>query len=197
MGFGVLFVGYLLSFGFTSGANYVMSILGIIGTIFLFKASKLLGRYTNKFKISGYFAIILSIAYIYNAVLQVMNTYFSSVNVSTFIERLAYISLVSAVFAYNLIMYLAISDIARTAENTRVRVSAQRDIVLMVIYYTFVSLLPLLTGFMTNYEYIISAFVKLVGILWLILSIILVLSAYMRIGLEGENEQETINLKLK
>lgn len=195
MGFGILFVGYLFAFGFTSGTNYVMSLFGIMGTIFLFRASRLLSRYTKRFSVCVYLSAVLFATYIFNAGLQILEAY-SLLSINAFVSKLAYVLLVCTVFVYNLYMYLGISDIALIAENKKVRVSALRNLILMVIYYISVSFGPVIYMDFPKTTHIVKVLTMGLGVIWLILNIVLVLSAYMRIGTEGE-EEISLDLQLR
>lgn len=194
MGFGILFVGYLLAFGFTSGTNYILSIIGIVGTVFLYIASKKLGIYSRKFKICTNIAPVLSAVYILNAILQLLDV-FSLFAASEIIQKLVYCLVIAVVFAYNLYMYLGIADIAVIAENKSIRVNAMRNLLLMVVYYVSIPLSRFILTVFPKAAQISFALTSLLSVLWLVLSIVLLLSAYMRIS-TGDDET-TPGLMLK
>lgn len=188
MGFGTLFVGYLFAFGFTSGTNYVMSLIGVFGTLFLFKASKQLSLYSKHFKTCIYMNAALFVSYILNTLSQA-NIAFDFINIPDIIYDCVRVLLIISVFLYNLFMCLGIADIAKIAENKLVRVNAQRNIILLIFYYVLVIFGPLVSSLIAGSGNIIAIITSAVGIIWLVLGVTLTLSAYKRITIEGEEEE--------
>lgn len=188
MGFGTLFIGYLFAFGFTSGTNYIMSLIGVFGTLFLYKASKQLSVYSKHFKTCIYVNTALFISYILNTLCQA-NIAFGVISLPGIICDVVRILLIISVFLYNLFMCLGIADIAKTAENKIVRVSAQRNIILLIFYYTLVVFGPVVLRLIPGIGNIIAIITSAVGVIWLVLNVTLTLSAYKRITIEGEEEQ--------
>ena len=186
MGFGLLFVGYLFAFGFTSGTNYIVSIIGVIGSVFLFFASQKLKLYSKHFKPAGVFSIFVGASYILNAILQLveaklpMQSGFKAFEISRAL-------IIVSVFLFNLAMYLGIAQIALLAQDKKLATSSYSDLVVMVLYYLCV-ILAYIIGTPVQALLII---IPILGLVWLVLSVWLVISAYMRICLpEDKNMDE-------
>lgn len=187
MGFGLLFIGYLFAFGFTSGANYIVSIVGIVGSVFLFTASKKLSLYSTSFKVARYASGALGVSYTLNTVLQLLQTYgiFAS---DTIFLKVGRMLIIASVFFFNFLMYKGIADIAVNVGDKKLSVSAYRDLILMIVYYLFIGLSATVSVHWAQYAPILSFISTVLGLIWLVLSVWLVMSAYMRICLPGDED---------
>ena len=181
MGFGFLFVGYLLAFGFTSGANYIVSLVGLIGSIFLLVASHKLSLYSKSFSVCKYFAASLGMSYILNTASQLSSAYLMIDNMAILV-RICRALIIASVFLFNLFMYKGIASIAITTEDKKLTVGAYRDLILMLTYYLCMALSTLTLPIKAY----ISLICAVLGLLWLVLSVLLVLSAYMRIYIPSD-----------
>lgn len=179
MGFGLLFVGYLLAFGFTSGANYLLSLVALVGCTFIFAATKKLSQYEKSFNYCKATAIILGVSYIFNTGVQLCNQY-DLISSDNIIIKFARVFIIISVFVYNLFMYRAIFRIAHSVDDKKLCKDALINFVLMVAYYFSMSL-----TFLSSY---ISLAASILAVVWLILSVWLTLSAYMRICLPGDED---------
>ena len=135
MGFGLLFIGYLLSHGFTSGANYVVSLIGIIGAVILIFACKKLAVYSSEFRYAGVVSVLFALSYLFNGILQIIVTYAPEVAISPFLLNFSRGAIIALVFGFNFFMYRGVAEIARFAEVNKLAVSAVRNTVFMIIYY--------------------------------------------------------------
>ncbi len=189
MGFGLLFTGYLLSHGFTSGANYVLSVVGIVGAVFLFFACRKLSEYTVQFRYAGVVSPVLGVAYLFNCILQLLVTYpLDGVSVPGVLINLSRGAIVALVFAFNFYMYLGIADIARLAEVKTLAANSVRNLVFMIIYYLDLVLAMIVKPYFPKVSGILGLCGTVFGITWLFLSVWLVMSAYMRICLPGDED---------
>ena len=179
MGFGLLFIGYLFAFGFTAGANYIVSIVGIIGSIIIFSASKKLSRYDKSFNLCKISGIILGISYVFNTAIQ-LSASTSVISADSILVKLAKILIILSVFTFNAFMYKGIYKIAHKVDDVKLSNDAVRDFIFMVAYYLTMSL-----TFISPY---ISLIASILSIVWLVLSVWLTLSAYMRICLPGDED---------
>ena len=192
MGFGLLFIGYLLAFGFSSGANYIVSIIGIAGAIFLFAASCKLSIYSKSFVFAKLFSVVLALSYFANPISSYIYSDVPTVPVIIISKSVKALVIISA-FAFNFFMYKGVDEIARTAENTKLQISAKRDMILMIVYYFSIAAAAISSTIFQSVSNIFSLMSAVLGVTWLLLSIILTLSAYMRICLSGDEDMPLHN----
>ncbi len=188
MGFGLLFIGYLLSHGFTSGANYVLSFVGIIGAIILFFACRKLSVYSVHFKYACVAALVLTASYLFNGILQLLVTYGYEAAVPSVVMNFSRGAIIATVFGFNFYMYTGIADIARLAQINTLAITAIRNLVFMIIYYLDLVLVMVLRPYFPKLSGALGLFGTAFGVVWLFFSVWLVLSAYMRICLEGDED---------
>ena len=188
MGFGLLFVGYLLSHGFTSGANYAVSLVGIVGAVIMLFACRKLSAYSVSFRHAGVSSVLLAIAYLFNGILHLISVYASGVNLPSVLMNLARGAIIALVFVFNFYMYKGIADIARLAEVNKLAVSAVRNLVFMIIYYLVLVCSMVIRPYFPKASGVLGLAGAIVGVVWLVLSVWCVMSAYMRICLEGDEE---------
>lgn len=192
MGFGLLFIGYLLAFGFTSGANYIVSLVGIIGSAFLFVAAKKLSLYGSSFKAARVASLVLAGSYILNIAFQLLQTY-NFLSHNSILLKTGRMLIIVSVFFFNFLMYRGIAEIAAIVGDKKLSVNAYRDLILMVVYYLFIGLTALVSALSALYTPVLSLFSTILGLIWLVLSIWLVMSAYMRICLPGDEDMPMKN----
>lgn len=188
MGFGLLFIGYLLSHGFTSGANYVVSLVGIIGAVILLFACKKLAVYSREFKYAGIVSVLFALSYLFNGILQLVETYGTDASVPSVLLNLSRGAIIALVFGFNYFMYRGIADIARFAVVRGLAVSAVRNLVFMIIYYLDLIFAMILKPYYPKVSGVLGLTGAIIGVVWLILSVWCVMSAYMKICLEGDEE---------
>ena len=189
MGFGLLFVGYLLSHGFTSGANYVLSTVGIVGAVFLFFACRKLSEYTVQFRYAGVVSAILGGAYLFNCIIQLLVTYPpEGISVPGILMNFSRGAIIALVFAFNFYMYLGIANIARLAQVNSLASNSVRNLVFMIIYYLDLIFAMVIRPYFTKASGILGLCGAVFGIIWLFLSVWLVMSSYMRICLPGDED---------
>ena len=121
MGFGLLFIGYLLSHGFTAGANYVVSLVGIVGTVFLLVSCGKLAIYSKNFKYARIAAAFLGAAYLVSGIVQLIHTYPTGLSIPHFLLGFSKGTIIAIVFGFNFFMYQGISDVAKLQRLTSSR----------------------------------------------------------------------------
>ncbi len=188
MGFGLLFIGYLLSHGFTSGANYVVSLVGIVGAVIMLLACRKLSLYSASFRCAGISSAALALAYLFNGALNLISVYANGVSLPGVLMNFARGVVIALVFVFNFYMYTGIADIARIAEVNKLAVSAVRNLVFMIIYYLVLVCSMVIRPYFPKVSGALGLAGAIVGVVWLVLSVWLVMSAYMRICLEGDEE---------
>ena len=188
MGFGLLFIGYLISHGFTSGANYIVSLVGIIGAVILFFACKKLAVYSKEFKYAVIVSVLFALSYLFNGTLQLVEAYAADVIIPPVLLNLSRGAIIAIVFGFNYFMYRGIADIARYAEVKGLAVSAVRNLVFMIIYYLDLIFAMILKPYFPKTSGVLGLTGAIIGVVWLVLSVWCVMSAYMKICLEGDEE---------
>ncbi|MBQ7822039.1 MAG: hypothetical protein IJ391_07140 [Clostridia bacterium] len=194
MGFGLLFIGYLFAFGFTSGVNFIVSIVGIFGSIVLFAASSKLMLYSSSFRITRVMSVSLGVSYLLNTIVQLLTAY-NVVSDAYVLSRVCRAFIILSVFVFNMFMYFGIAEVSRSVDDKKLTVSAYRDLIVMIIYYLCTGLSFSVTGASQNIKSIIALLSALLGLVWLVLSVWLVISSYMRICLPGDEDMPIKNNK--
>ncbi len=187
MGLGFLFIGYLFAFGFTSGANYIVSFIGLVGAVLLFIASLKLSTYSHAFKGAKFSAIAVGASYLLNALITILNSS-SIISDESVLIKLCKAAVIASVFAFNAFMYKGVADIAKIAENKLLFVSSYRNFLIMIVYYLIIALTSVFSYFSLNIAPIFSLISAIIGVIWLISSLWLTVSAYMRICLQGDED---------
>ena len=188
MGFGLLFIGYLLSHGFTSGANYIVSLVGIIGAVIMLFACKKLALYSREFKYAGVVSVLFAVSYFVRGILQLIVAYAPELSVPSILMNLSRGAIVALVFGFNYFMYRGIADIARFAEVKELAVAAVRNLVFMIIYYLDLISVMVIRPYFPKISGALGLAGAILGLVWLVLSVWCVLNAYMKICLEGDEE---------
>lgn len=189
MGFGILLIGYLFAFGFTAGSNYIVSLLGLLGSALLFVASTKLSAYAKHFKNARISSLALALSYLLSAVLSALK-FAGMVSEASILLRISRALIVTCVFAFHIFMYLGIAHISREVEDKKLCTAACRDVILLVAYYLVTALarvssfmLPVASGGIS-----LLATATFLGPIWLVLSFWLVMSSYMRICLPEDKD---------
>lgn len=181
MGFGILFCAYFFAFGFSPGANYIVGIVGIIGTVLLYIASHKLAVHSKTFVFATYASIILTLSYAISVVINFVTT-------AEDVSKLMQAFMILAVFTYNFLMYKGISEISLIAENSIVHLKAVRMTIIVIIYYLTVASASISSYFSFKITPLISLLSALFSIIWLIGSLRLIFYAYMRICMPGDED---------
>ena len=85
-------------------------------------------------------------------------------------------------------MYRGIADIARFAEVKELAVAAVRNLVFMIIYYLDLVSAMVIRPYFPKISGALGLAGAIIGLVWLVLSVWCVMSAYMKICLEGDEE---------
>lgn len=193
MGFGLLFLGYFITF--LMSMNPYGIVFRLIGFIVICRGACKLTAYNRYFvpvKFSAVALILLSLidsgyqlfTYLYNNLLI-------SFNVSSeMISNIILYSEAVGVLVFNLLLYLAIRKIAIETEVQKIVVASWRNTICISLYYLlyFIGILP--TPFQESYNKIMGMPVTVLYILWIIFGLTLLGSCYARICDEGDIEME-------
>lgn len=187
MGFGILLIGYLFAFGFTAGSNYVVSLLGLLGSVLLFIASTKLSVYTKHFGYARISALALALSYVVSAILSALK-FAGTVDDASILLRISRALIIACVFAFHIFMYLGVADISREVEDKKLYTAACRDVILLVAYYLVTAFARVSSFLLPAACAAISLFATVLGLVWLVLSFWLVMSSYMRICLPEDKD---------
>ena len=194
MGFGLLLLGYALSFAFTLSPDYFFAdVLG--GLIMTYACSKLCA-YQKHFK----YPLIFSSIFTLIAIIRAISRFIISFSSSVFEHYL------DAVYAGNVILFhfslfFAIIAITRDLKLTKITMKARRNMIFMIIYYTLHSLVILSNNWIIEnagqYASYISGFILIYQLVWMFLNILLIGSCLKWIGEEGEDAPDPNPSKIK
>lgn len=197
MGFGALFIGYVVTYIF-SIANLggimdtvefvVMSIItNILGVLIMIYALRMLKDYNKFFKYSLYSSYALLVSGALNIVMFALSD-----NIAGYLgDVLGYVKAV-VVFVFHILLLKGISVLANDVELPKIVKKSRRNTSFTLVY--FVSSIFLLLPFPENIASDINLYVKFpvlfIGIIWLVLNAALLYSCYMWICLEGDEDME-------
>lgn len=189
MGFGLLFIGYLFlfSFPYKETLNIPPDILGFIIAYIGVRTLADYGCGWENFK--KYFSVIFP-ASILNLVLQIMNLLGFLKNIRE-LWSYAYEALL---IVFNILLLVAIHNIAKDTEVKSIQAKAKRNFVLMLGYYAVMLIISLPLPFIqdiykhleVNYSFTLVLF--LYNYLWRLLNLALIFSCYMWICQEGDQD---------
>ncbi len=189
MGFGLLFIGYLFffSFPYKETLNIPPDLLGFIIS---YMGIRTLAEYGCGWEnLKRYFSVIFP-ASVFNLILQILNLSGILLDMREF---WAYVY-EALMIVYNLLLLVAIHNIAKDTEVKSIQAKAKRNTVLMLIYYTVMLIVSLpvpqiknIYGHLeVNYSFTLVLFIF--NYLWHFLNLALVFSCYMWICKEGDEE---------
>ena len=189
MGFGLLFIGYLLFFSFPYKETLNLP-PDFFGFIISFLGVRTLAEYGCGWEnLKKYFTLMFP-ASILNIAIQITNLsgYLTGVG-----EIWAYIY-EALLIVYNTLMLIAVYNIAKDTEVKSIQAKAKRNIFLMLVYYAvmFIITLPI-TQITDIYKYLESNYsftlvMFIYNYLWRFLNLALIFSCYMWICKEGDED---------
>lgn len=189
MGFGLLFIGYLLFFSFPY--KEILNLPpDLFGFIISFLGVRTLAEYGCGWEnLKKYFLVIFP-ASILNIVIQIINLLGALMKIC---EIWAYIY-EALLIVYNILLLIAVYNIAKDTEVKSIQAKAKRNIFLMLVYYAvmFIITLPI-TQITDIYKYLESNYsftlvMFIYNYLWRFLNLALIFSCYMWICKEGDED---------
>ena len=183
MGFGILFLGYLITF--IGAMTPIYAFTQFFGVLVLLYALSKLARHNKYFKGTFFLALVFLAQSIYTLV----GYFVSWPKESAFAIAESY-SLVIIVLVLHVFLMLAIRDIAIFTSLPKLRTRAVRNIITTGIYCILFALPR--TNLISNTTFLqyLGLATVLFGIIWLILNAALIFSCYMWICLEGEENMD-------
>ena len=189
MGFGILFLGYLITY--VGSMTPVYAFTQIFGVLVMLYALSKLARHNTNFTVT--FGITL--AYLVQSVYTVVG-YFMAWEDAGVLRAIEQYTGIAIVFLFHVGLMLAIRDIAVFTSLPKLKTRAIRNIITTVAY-CLLTVLPHL-GLITNAtvaQYVTIAS-YLLGIIWLVLNAALIFSCYLWICLEGEENMDKSPLNI-
>ena len=189
MGFGILFLGYLITF--IGAMTPVYAFTQIFGVLIMLYALSKLARHNTNFTITFWIAIGYLAASVYSMVGYFMQ--WKETDLLWQIDR--YLGM-AIVFLLHLFLLLAIRDISVSTGLPKLKARAMTNAITTAVY-VLITVLPYF-GLITDptvVQYLRLASL-LLGVLWLILNAALIFSCYMWICLEGDENMEKSPLNI-
>lgn len=185
MGFGLLFVGYLFAFGYTVGANYILSLVGAVGTIFLICAGRRLCVYSRAFRYLIYLSAALGAMYLLHAGADISVRYFA---VDGELARSLIHSACNALsLLCNLAVYFGCFKVASLADDRPLQSAALRNFVINMICFAMRILLLILPASASAVGGALAVAANLSELILLVLNVFMTLNFYIRIRPEGDD----------
>ncbi len=188
MGFGILIFGYALLFGVPfHGIDIPPSVLGYA---LIFLALHKLGEYDKRLKIAKWFAALLTLLGLGRLALQLAGALGHSMELPLTVLQIADAAVLVPFYVFTL---LGIASLAASVDLPGLGFRAKRNLVFVAVFYLFSAytnlyvseLLPTIRGLEPA---AVFALQQLAGYLIRFLNLILFVSCYMRICLEGDED---------
>lgn len=207
MGFGLLFIGYALAFAFNISASSLGSegtvlssipyfFSDVVGGLLMTYAFSKLSAYDKKFR----FAFVSALVYSVLSIVGAVNRFVFQSTGTTLLKLLEALIAVS-IIAIHFTLFSAIISIARSVGLNKISFKARRDLIVMILYFTFYSLTLLFRSRLeraypsaAKYIYL---FLTIFQFVWLFMNLILIGSCLKWIGEEGEDLVDTKPSKIK
>lgn len=193
MGFGILFIGYFITY--VMSMNPIGVVFRILGYALICKATANLSEYDGKFKMAGYMSLSLALLNTFSAVIKLTsflydNMVLASNPFSGMIGDIValYVEPV-AVLVFHIFLLLAIRSIAKDTEVSKIVMGASRNIFFIGLYYllSFVKyILP--PSIEQSYNENMALPMLLLYLVWIFLNHALLLSCYAHICDEADVE---------
>ena len=190
MGFGLLFIGYFITY--LMSMNPFGIVFRILGYALICKAARKLSDYDDKFKMAGYFAASLVGISLLNAAIEITAFLYDNMVIAAdpfpsmagdilglYVEPLA-------VLVFHIFLLLAIRSIAKDTDVPKIVMGSVRNIFLIGVYYllSFLRYLPL--PIQESYNRNMGLPLVLFYLVWVLLQHALLLSCYANICDEGD-----------
>lgn len=201
MGFGLLFLGYVITF--ISSMNPFGAYIRAFGSILLFVSAKKLGQYNRFFKYSMYSSVLFIALSFATATFSAFDILYENLLISTdpipqiADDILKYLIAVSALL-FNGTLLFAIRKIAIETESDGIATSCISNAFFMGVYFVLYALLYLLPGDIgVSYTKYMSMPIVLLNLAWLIMNAVLIFRCYVRICDENDVDMEKKESKFK
>lgn len=180
MGFGLLLIGYFLSFAMElSGNSYYLDIVG--GMLMTYALLKL-AEHSLAFKRSVVYSAIFTVA---SAATAAASLFFGDSVVFVFFSAVR----AASILLLHIYVLLALENMARGADDLTLARRSRRNMNIVIGYFVFYVLCEFIEIF-ANAELsaYINAAMYFYRVLWLLMNLLLIHSAYARLYIEGTQE---------
>ena len=189
MGFGLLLIGYFLSFATSLASFYFYA--DIFGAAIMVYSLIKLSRYSDKFKNSIPSALIFTVMCMIGAMLTLFD-------VSAVVMNVVSTARAASILMLHIYLFTALEDMARGADDVKLASRAKRNLYVVGVYYLVYIALTALGGYfdetLRNYFTVIMFFY---GIVMVVMNLLLLHSAYCRLYIEGTEERYAENAQFK
>ncbi len=187
MGFGILFIGYVLAYLFIlTPFGYFFE---LVGTGLMLYAFTKLAEYNKSFKYAFVAALPLLLIALFSSVINTMANFGSTyVPPELLITVVSYVKLLCNMI-FHFACLTAVADIAKETGSTKIRSAAYRNLIIYGLYFALVlvSNLPALRENESVYA-VLALAGNIFWLAWVMLNGILLYSCYMRICDENDTE---------
>ena len=186
MGFGILFIGYIIMSVFS--LNPFGDLAQLVGYSVILYALLKLSPYAKNFVYAKYTAFPLILYSAYASVLTVIDKL--GFNTAGMDGAKIYLKPIVAiiVFAFHLFLLFGIRELAKLTELAKLSDKAVRNFIVGVFYFALSVFGMLNTPIKEDFTKYFGLPTLLIGLVWYILNIILIYSCYMWICLEGDED---------
>ncbi len=189
MGFGLLFIGYLFFFCFPYKGTLDLP-PDLLGFVIAYIGIRNLADYGCGWENLKKYFIVIFPASILNLILQILNLF----GILREIREIWFYSYEALIIVFNVLLLVAIYNIAKDTEVKSIQAKAKRNIILILAYYAimFVVSLPLpivqeiYKHLEKNYSFTLVLF--LYNYLWRFMNLTLIFSCYMWICQDGDQD---------
>lgn len=187
MGFGWLFIGYVMSY-MMSFTKYSHGIV-LLGCLLMWHGINMLSRHNGKFAYAVYPLFVLSAVKLYMSCALVSDLFGMEIGilggtVYTVFEVLDYLSCA----AFHIFLLLAIKSITSDLELPKQSNAAQRNMVITTMYYALALVWMLPLNMPNDVKSGVLMFLLIARLLWAILDLVLIYSCYMYICPIGDED---------
>ncbi len=189
MGFGILFIGYLISFVFTMTRLYVFTDLA--SALLIVYALTKLAPYGKHFKYSLYGAYGLAAVGFMELMSFTISIFELFPDFLVVFDNITGYIKIGVVLAFHFLLFVAIRKIAIETGVSKIRDRSVTSIVVTFFYYALVIIFSLDIPAVSEATKYFSFPVMLIGIIWIIINAALIFSCYMWICAEGDEDMES------
>lgn len=188
MGFGILFIGYLIAS--VLSINPFGDITRLIGfSIILFALVKL-SPHAKGFRAAKYFSLALILASGASGALTLAERFGADVGAFALTKQILLYSVTVLFYAFHLFLLFGIRELARAVELSKLADKALRNFIIGSFYFVLTFVGSLDTPFKESFANYLGLPTLVIGLVWYILNAVLIYSCYMWICLEGDENME-------
>lgn len=188
MGFGLLLIGYFLSFLMSN----IHSAFGFAGAYLMINGLLKLKDYKSEFTYALYPAGLFMALSLKDTVLELLSVFgeevafFEGAVISTVSELL----MIAAVSAFHLSLFLSIGGLAKEIGIEKIRVSSLRNLVFFALYVILCAARFLPVKYPDTFVLYLNLIIMLMQLFWIFLTILLLFSCFRNIADKEKQDKE-------